>query len=667
MKQSIFAKAIAVVLLSAAVLVFTGAAFASYALYDSGAYTLGYDAAMRDAVAGTAYQMTNEAAIHYRSGSYEGSAVPVNFRCVIEDQAGKTLYSDYEGEETLWDRVIEVEPAHGTWTIPAEELEVTPTPAPTGVPHPTATPSRTPPTATWVYELEDFETGERYSFETEAERSAWLKEHSLRVHGYVLRDLQPGDEIWSLLYLFQALYGYRNLLPWLAVGSFGLGLLLFAFLIAAAGHHKGEDAVRESFVDKIPLDLFTLLIFTGQGIALIPLASWGLTRNAIGFIVLGVSEVLVGLQFLLWCMSLKVRVKCGTVWKNNLVCKLWVWGVRILKKLWALLMQALRALPFLWRWVAILGALLLFEFICFAGNGEGFVFVVHLVLLCPAVLYLVWQTRKLRLAAKEIARGNLNARVDTKGMFLELREHAEDLNAIRDGVSAAVEERMKSERFRTELITNVSHDIKTPLTSIVSYVDLLEKEELSNETAKGYVEVLSRQASRLKKLIEDLMDASKASTGALPVKLERLELAVLTDQAAGEYRERLEQAGLELIVMKPDAPVFVMADGRQVWRIFDNLLGNIVKYAQPGTRVYLDLAAQGGKASVTFRNISRSRLNVSGAELTERFVRGDASRSSEGSGLGLSIAMSLAQLQKGELSVTVDGDLFKATLTLPEA
>ena len=663
MRQSIFAKAIAVVLLCAAVLVFTGAAFASYALYDSGAYTLGYDAAMRDAVEGTAYQLANEAAMRFRDGSYEGSAAPVNFRCVIEDQSGKTLYSDYEGEETLWDRVIEVEPEYGTWTYPAEELEVTPTPAPTGVPRPSAAPRAT---ATWAYELEDFETGERYTFETEAERSAWVREHSLRVHGYVLRDLQPGDEIWSLLYLFQALYGYRNLLPWLAVGSFVLGLLLFAFLIAAAGHHKGEDAVRESFVDKIPLDLFTLLIFTGQGIVSIPLAEWSLPRNAIGFIVLGVCELLVGLQFLLWCMSLKVRVKCGTVWKNNLVCKLWGWGVRLLKKLWALLAKGLKALPFLWRWVVILGALLLFEFICFAGNGEGFVFIVHLVLLCPAVLYIVWQARKLRLAAKEIARGDLNARVDTKGMFFELKEHAEDLNAIRDGVSAAVEERMKSERFRTELITNVSHDIKTPLTSIVSYVDLLEKEELANETARGYVEVLSRQASRLKKLIEDLMDASKASTGALPVKLERLELAVLTDQAAGEYRERMERAGLELIVTKPDAPVFVLADGRQVWRIFDNLLGNIVKYAQPGTRVYLDLAAQGGKAAVTFRNISRSRLNVSGAELTERFVRGDASRSSEGSGLGLSIAMSLAQLQKGELSVTVDGDLFKATLTLPE-
>ena len=221
---------------------------------------------------------------------------------------------------------------------------------------------------------------------------------------------------------------------------------------------------------------------------------------------------------------------------------------------------------------------------------------------------------------------------------------------------------MKSEHFRTELITNVSHDIKTPLTSIINYVDLLEKEEIDNEKAREYLEVLSRQSARLKKLIEDLMEASKASTGNVAVNWERCQLNVLLDQCAGEYAEKLKAAQLELVVTKPAEPVVILADGRHMWRVFDNLLNNICKYALAGTRVYLNLEQAKGKAVVTFRNISASQLNISGDELMERFVRGDSSRSTEGSGLGLSIARSLVQLQKGQLALTVDGDLFKVTL-----
>ena len=221
---------------------------------------------------------------------------------------------------------------------------------------------------------------------------------------------------------------------------------------------------------------------------------------------------------------------------------------------------------------------------------------------------------------------------------------------------------MKSEHFKSELITNVSHDIKTPLTSIVNYVDLLEKEELGNETAREYVAVLSRQSGKLKKLIDDLVEASKASAGVLPVHTERCELGVLLDQCAGEYGERLRAAALDLVVTKPETPVVILADGRHMWRILDNLLSNVLKYAMPGTRVYLSLTREGERAVVTLRNISRDPLNLSGEALMERFVRGDSSRNTEGSGLGLAIARSLAQLQGGELDLTVDGDLFKVTL-----
>ena len=179
---------------------------------------------------------------------------------------------------------------------------------------------------------------------------------------------------------------------------------------------------------------------------------------------------------------------------------------------------------------------------------------------------------------------------------------------------------------------------------------------------REYLEVLDRQSAKLKKLIDDLLEASKASSGSLSVNLTECELGILLDQMAGEYSEKLSAAGLELILTKPEESVKIMADGRHMWRIFDNLLNNICKYAQRGTRVYLDLTADALKAAVTFRNISATRLNISGDELTERFVRGDSSRNTEGSGLGLSIAQSLAQLQKGALDITVDGDLFKVVL-----
>jgi signal transduction histidine kinase len=228
-------------------------------------------------------------------------------------------------------------------------------------------------------------------------------------------------------------------------------------------------------------------------------------------------------------------------------------------------------------------------------------------------------------------------------------------------MSKAVEERIKSEHFKTELITNVSHDIKTPLTSIINYVDLLEKEELNNEKATEYLEVLERQSSKLKKLIEDLVEASKASSGSLSVNNEKLEAGVFITQTVGEFEEKLSAAGLELIVNKPQEPVYIMADGRHLWRVVDNLMNNICKYAQPMSRVYVSLDAD-KEVKIIFRNISKYPLNVTGEELLERFVRGDKSRNTEGHGLGLSIAQSLVNLMGGRMNITVDGDLFKVVI-----
>ena len=209
---------------------------------------------------------------------------------------------------------------------------------------------------------------------------------------------------------------------------------------------------------------------------------------------------------------------------------------------------------------------------------------------------------------------------------------------------------------------NFSHDIKTPLTSIINYVDLLEKEELHNEKAEEYLAVLERQSSKLKKLIEDLVEASKASTGNLEVGNELLEAGVFLTQTVGEFEEKLSLVGLELIVQKPEDPLYILADGRHLWRVVDNLMNNICKYAQPSSRVYVNLEKEDEEVVMTFRNISKYQLNINGSELTERFVRGDSSRNTEGHGLGLSIAKSLMDLIGGDMRIVVDGDLFKVIL-----
>ena len=252
-------------------------------------------------------------------------------------------------------------------------------------------------------------------------------------------------------------------------------------------------------------------------------------------------------------------------------------------------------------------------------------------------------------------------------MPYDLRMQAEDLNNISVGLAGAVDEKMKSERFKAELITNVSHDLKTPLTSIINYVNLLKSTSQTDPKAVEYIEVLDRKSQRLKKLTEDLVEASKASTGVLSVTREKIGMAQLVDQALAEWEERLEAQKLTLVTTLPEGETWVYADGRHLWRVIDNLLSNCAKYALEGTRVYLDLERGKGQVVLSVKNISREPLNVPAERLMERFIRGEESRSTEGSGLGLSIARSLTELQGGTFELAVDGDLFKAIVTLPQA
>lgn len=322
----------------------------------------------------------------------------------------------------------------------------------------------------------------------------------------------------------------------------------------------------------------------------------------------------------------------------------------------------------IWKLCAITAAILIItQCIAACNDDSAFSLVLMMdVMIVLAVAFFARQLDRLKQGGARLASGDLSYKIPTDHMYWDLQQHAQDLNAISDGMAVAVEERLKSERMKYELLTNVSHDIKTPLTSIINYVELLKSEPAGSEQAKGYIEVLDRQAAKLKKLITDLIEVSKATTGNITVQAERTHAGELLRQCVGEYSERFEEKELETVLTMPAQEPSIYADGRLLWRIFDNLLGNIYKYAMPKTRVYIDLATKENRVFVSLKNISRERLNLASDELMERFVRGDAARTTEGSGLGLSIARSLAELMQGKFELTVDGDLFKIVLIFPQ-
>jgi signal transduction histidine kinase len=411
--------------------------------------------------------------------------------------------------------------------------------------------------------------------------------------------------------------------------------------------------------------------------ALVEFARYRVSSDVLTLLLLGIGLMFAVAVLAGYSMSLALRIKLGHWWKNTVIY--WALGLlrRGLRKLGhglsALgrgLATLFRNLPLIWKTAAVFGILCLVEFcwmvVCWweMDNYAIFWFVEKLLLL-PALLYAALTLRRLQKGGEALAAGDLSFQVDTRRMIWDFKKHGENLNSIAAGMTRAVDQRMKSERMKTELITNVSHDIKTPLTSIINYADLIGKEPVGSEKITKYAGVLLRQSERLKKLIEDLVEASKASTGNLEVVLAPCEVGVLLTQAAGEYEQRLSDAKLTLVTRQPEHPVTILADGRRLWRIFDNLMNNICKYAQAGTRVYLTLEEQAGQAVISFKNTSHSPLDVSAEDLMERFVRGDASRSTEGNGLGLSIAKSLTDLQNGTMELTVDGDLFKVVLRFP--
>ena len=488
------------------------------------------------------------------------------------------------------------------------------------------------------------------------------------ITGYIRQTLAAKDRIYFEAYYTNLLVENRNTLIWLTAVLFVLCLALVIFLLCAAGHKEGVEGIHLNWVDKIPLDLYLVVaILLGAGLFALGIdlsgASWWFMIVLIAL--LGAALVLLAMSVL---MTLSTRFKSGAFWKNTVIYFCLRLLLRMLKAIKAGVSYCATHLHLYWQaGLIFVGVSLaeLFFLAAFSRSAVVVIWVIAKLIEAPLLVLIVISLQKLKAGGEALAEGNLNASVDLKHMYGVLRSHGENLNSIAQGMQKAVQQQLKSERFRTDLITNVSHDIKTPLTSIVNYVDLLKKEDVQPEKAKEYIAVLDRQSARLKKLTEDLVEASKASSGTLPVHLEAVDVNVLLSQVSGEYQSRFELCKLEPIVKLSSENPQILADGKLLWRVFDNLLSNICKYAMPGTRVYFTSEVQDGRVQISFKNISNYPLDITADELLERFVRGDSSRSTEGSGLGLSIAQSLTGLQKGTFDLVVDGDLFKANLSFP--
>lgn len=493
-----------------------------------------------------------------------------------------------------------------------------------------------------------------------------IEKQLIKVSVFIPQKMEFTDRFFVLYNLTKTGYSMRYVMPFLLIISIGLTIFLTVFCFSAAGYTKKSQEISLNFLDKIPLDLYfaifaAIVIFC---ITLIDLIDGWLLATVYFLGIYTVSYICL-FAFLL---SLATRIKSTKLYENTIIYRLLKMLSFVLKKLLRLSLFILKKLPLVIKCalyiavVCIIDTLVISHFMDDTSMQVLLVSTINALAAVPILVYAIG-FKEIKKGIKTIAEGDLQYKIDERYMFGEVKEFADNLNSINDNISSAVNEKVRSERLKTELITNVSHDIKTPLTSIINYVDLIKKEQTDNEKIGEYAVILEKHSLRLKRLTEDLVEVSKAQTGNLEIRKEPSNVYVLLTQALGEYDEKLKAAELEVVLNFSCNNCIILADGQKLWRVFDNLLSNICKYAQPHTRVYLSLEETEKNVSVTFKNISASPLNISSDELTERFVRGERSRNTEGSGLGLSIAKSFVELQNGNFEISIDGDLFKAKLT----
>ncbi len=379
----------------------------------------------------------------------------------------------------------------------------------------------------------------------------------------------------------------------------------------------------------------------------------------------GVGTAFIMLVFIMGYLSLVRRIKAGTIYEDSFL-NWFLQKCRYISETGTLMQSGMRVLVEIFAVFTIfigINVALVFR----AYESEEIIWWICLVIIDVVAVIVIMnnsmQRRRILHGVREMSEGHLEAGIDDTWMSSDNAQLARAINAMSEGLKKALKSTIKTEKLRADLITNVSHDIKTPLTSIINYVDLMKRLNLKEPEAQEYLRILEQKSSRLKTLTEDLVEASKIESGNISIEMAKLGFGMMVSQMEGEIYERFEAAGLELITTLPNKELYINADGRRLFRVLDNVYNNVAKYAMPDTRVYADLKEEDGKAVFSLKNISKQALNIDASELTERFIRGDVSRSTEGSGLGLSIAENLTKLQGGDFRIYLDGDLFKVTIT----
>lgn len=471
--------------------------------------------------------------------------------------------------------------------------------------------------------------------------------------------------------LYDANNEYVKLHPWVKISIVGafislIGwILTLVYLTIAAGHREGEEGIHLSWIDKVKTEI-VIAVFLLIAVELVLLVSHvnNRTWNVSGLLVAyGTVSFVLDTAFLIFYLSMVRRMKAEVMWQNSLAC----WLCRGIGKTFRERTVTVRVL-------VLFGIHMI---VCFILAMGAFYYrkvaaLVLLLVFCGVEAYFILREAveqyRILSGVEHIREGALTEKIDLDELHGENRRLAESINDIGAGLLRVVDDNTKNERMKADLITNVSHDIKTPLTSIINYVNLLRMEDIENERARSYIEIIDEKSQRLKQLTMDLVEASRISSGNIKLDMQKIDIVELVYQTGGEFNEKFETKELTIVTKLPKSAVFIYADGRQLYRAVENLYNNVAKYALEKTRVYVEVMAKDGRAVFSIRNVSERSLaqeNSNAGDLTERFTRGDSSRTTEGSGLGLSIAKNLTGLMGGEFKITVDGDLFIATMVFP--
>lgn len=486
------------------------------------------------------------------------------------------------------------------------------------------------------------------------------------------------DSFYAENQLFEKYASSGTVIAVLGMIAFGMLIVCLVWLTIVAGRSNRDDELHLNWFDAwktevaatvvIVLWLIPVLL-SGSILSLTDLfmdlnndlatlyGYYNYAMNSIPYVIGGgILAAYTCLMFLVGYLSLVRRLKAGTMWKNS-----------VLHMIVQFVHQVSINIGSVWKVVIIFGGLFLIHGAA-QISGHSVLFVILLPIDIVAFVYLVYQTigkKKIKQGISQIAHGEIDYKIDTTGLSGEQKEVAELVNVIGTGLNKAVEKSVKNERLKTDLITNVSHDIKTPLTSIINYVELLKQENFEDPKIRRYIEVLEQKSQRLKTLTEDVVEASKVSSGNISLDMMNLNLVEMIQQTSGEFQEKFAARNLEEVLNLPEEEAMICVDGRRTWRVLENIYNNAAKYAMEGSRIYADLTVLEDQVLFTLKNVSAYPLNISADELTERFIRGDISRSTEGSGLGLSIAKTLTEMQKGQFELYLDGDLFKVTIRFP--